>query len=88
MVSSHYRQGPENVFPAAHDGAYAAYVWAAYVWAAYVWAVENAGELNGNAAHIAVAGESAGSKLEKAKKIPAIHIISEEEFIKMLPINK
>ncbi len=35
-----------------------------------------------------VAGESAGSKLEKAKKIPAIHIISEEEFIKMLPISK
>ena len=35
-----------------------------------------------------VAGESAGSKLEKAKKIPAIHVISEEEFIKMTPINK
>lgn len=32
-----------------------------------------------------VTGESAGSKLEKAKKIPAIHIISEEEFLKMLP---
>ena len=35
-----------------------------------------------------VAGENAGSKLEKAKKIPAIHVISEEEFIKMLPISK
>ncbi|MBK8519509.1 MAG: NAD-dependent DNA ligase LigA [Chitinophagaceae bacterium] len=35
-----------------------------------------------------VAGESAGSKLEKAKKIPAIHVISEEEFIKMLPSSK
>jgi DNA ligase (NAD+) len=35
-----------------------------------------------------VAGESAGSKLEKAKKIPAIHIISEEEFIKMLAVSK
>jgi DNA ligase (NAD+) len=35
-----------------------------------------------------VAGESAGSKLEKAKKIPAIQVISEEEFIKMLPISK
>jgi DNA ligase (NAD+) len=35
-----------------------------------------------------IAGESAGSKLEKAKKIPAIHVISEEEFIKMLPISK
>jgi DNA ligase (NAD+) len=35
-----------------------------------------------------VTGESAGSKLEKAKKIPAIHIISEEEFIKMLAISE
>jgi DNA ligase (NAD+) len=35
-----------------------------------------------------VAGENAGSKLEKAKKIPAIHVISEEEFIKMLSISK
>ena len=35
-----------------------------------------------------VAGESAGSKLEKAKKIPAIHVINEEEFIKMLPVSK
>lgn len=35
-----------------------------------------------------VTGENAGSKLEKAKKIPAIHVISEEEFIKMLPISK
>jgi DNA ligase (NAD+) len=32
-----------------------------------------------------VAGEDAGSKLEKAKKIPGIKIISEEEFLKMLP---
>jgi DNA ligase (NAD+) len=32
-----------------------------------------------------VVGENAGSKLEKAKKIPAIHVISEEEFLKMLP---
>ncbi len=32
-----------------------------------------------------VAGEEAGSKLEKAKKIPGIKIISEEEFLKMLP---
>ncbi|MBK8785255.1 MAG: NAD-dependent DNA ligase LigA [Chitinophagaceae bacterium] len=35
-----------------------------------------------------VTGENAGSKLEKAKNIPAIHVISEEEFIKMLPISK
>ena len=32
-----------------------------------------------------VVGEDAGSKLEKAKKIPTIQIINEEEFIKMLP---
>ena len=53
MVSSLYRQGPENVFPAAHDDAYAA----------YVWAVENSGKLNGDAARMAVAGESAGANL-------------------------
>ena len=32
-----------------------------------------------------VVGEDAGSKLEKAKKIPSVKIISEEDFIKMLP---
>ena len=32
-----------------------------------------------------VVGEDAGSKHEKAKKIPGIKIISEEEFLKMLP---
>jgi DNA ligase (NAD+) len=32
-----------------------------------------------------IVGEDAGSKLEKAKKIQTIKIISEEEFIKMLP---
>ncbi len=32
-----------------------------------------------------VAGEEAGSKLEKAKKINTVKIISEEEFLKMLP---
>ncbi|MBK8609208.1 MAG: NAD-dependent DNA ligase LigA [Chitinophagaceae bacterium] len=35
-----------------------------------------------------VAGEKAGSKLEKAKKIPNIKIISEEEFLKMLSFSK
>ena len=33
-----------------------------------------------------VVGEEAGSKLEKAKKIPGIRIITEEDFLKMLPI--
>jgi DNA ligase (NAD+) len=32
-----------------------------------------------------VVGEAAGSKLEKAKKITSIKIISEEDFIKLLP---
>ena len=32
-----------------------------------------------------VVGEEAGSKLEKAKKIPTVKIISEEVFLKMLP---
>ena len=53
VVSSHYRQGLENVFPAAHEDANAA----------YVWVVENSGELNGDAARMAVAGESAGANL-------------------------
>jgi DNA ligase (NAD+) len=33
-----------------------------------------------------VVGEDAGSKLEKAKKIPAIHILTEDEFIRLLNI--
>ena len=33
-----------------------------------------------------VAGENAGSKLEKAKKIPTVKVITEEVFLKMLPI--
>jgi DNA ligase (NAD+) len=32
-----------------------------------------------------IVGEDAGSKLEKAKKIPSVNIISEEDFLKMLP---
>jgi DNA ligase (NAD+) len=35
--------------------------------------------------HYLVVGEDAGSKLEKAKKIQGIKIISEEDFLKMLP---
>ncbi|HEV8286528.1 MAG TPA: NAD-dependent DNA ligase LigA [Chitinophagaceae bacterium] len=35
-----------------------------------------------------VVGEDAGSKLEKAKKINTIKIISETEFLKMIPISK
>lgn len=31
-----------------------------------------------------VVGENAGSKLEKAKRIPSIHILNEDEFLKMI----
>lgn len=51
VVSSHYRQGPEHVFPAAHEDAYAA----------WVWTVEHSGDMNGDAERMAVAGESAGA---------------------------
>ena len=34
-----------------------------------------------------VVGEDAGSKLEKAKKIPSIQILTEDEFIKLLSIS-
>lgn len=53
VVSSHYSQGPEDVFPAAHDDAFAA----------YVWVVGNAGTLNADAARMVIAGESAGANL-------------------------
>jgi DNA ligase (NAD+) len=35
-----------------------------------------------------VVGEDAGSKLEKAKKIASINILSEDEFIKLLTVNR
>jgi acetyl esterase len=53
VISSHYRQGPEHKFPAAHDDA----------WAAWQWSVKNAASLKGDTARIAVAGESAGGNL-------------------------
>lgn len=34
-----------------------------------------------------VVGESAGSKLEKAKKIPSVNIITEDEFLKLISFN-
>ena len=49
---------------------------------------ENGGKIIGGVSsklNYLVVGEDAGSKLEKAKKIPGIKIISEEEFLKMLP---
>ena len=53
VLSVHYRQGPENRFPAAHDDAVAA----------YRWALANARQLGVNPERLAVAGESAGGNL-------------------------
>jgi acetyl esterase len=48
-----YRLAPENKFPAGPDDCYAATKWAA----------AHAGELNGDATHIAIAGDSADGNL-------------------------
>ncbi len=52
-ISVEYRQAPEHKFPAAHEDA----------WAAYIWTIRNAQRLNGDAARIVVAGENAGGNL-------------------------
>lgn len=52
---------------------------------------QNGGKLLGSVSsklNYLVVGENAGSKLEKAKKIQNIKVISEEEFLKMLPVSK
>ena len=53
VVSSHYRQGPEHKFPAAHQDAFTA----------YQWALQNARSFGGDPRRIAVVGESAGGNL-------------------------
>lgn len=53
VVSCHYRQAPENPYPAAHEDAVAA----------TRWITENAAELGGDQNQIAIAGESAGGNL-------------------------
>ena len=53
VVSSHYRQGPEHKFPAAHQDAFAA----------YRWVLKNAKSLKGDPSKVAVMGESAGGNL-------------------------
>ena len=53
VVSVHYRQAPENKFPASHDDANAA----------YKWVIANADKWGADAKKIAVVGESAGGNL-------------------------
>ena len=53
VLSIHYRQAPENRFPAAHEDAVAA----------WKWAVANAQTIGGDPRKIAVMGESAGGNL-------------------------
>ena len=61
VVSSHYRQGPEHKFPAAHDDALTA----------YKWTLENAKTLNGDPKRIALVGESAGGNLAASVSVLA-----------------
>jgi acetyl esterase len=56
VVSTHYRLAPENKFPAAHED----------VFGVYQWVVANAGKFKGDAAKVAVAGESAGGNMAAA----------------------
>lgn len=53
VVSVDYRLAPEFKFPTAHEDAYAA----------YQWVKQNAATIGGNAAKVAVAGESAGGNM-------------------------
>jgi acetyl esterase len=61
VVSSHYRQGPEHKFPAAHQDAFAA----------YRWVLKNAKSLKGDTSKVAVMGESAGGNLAAAVSMMA-----------------
>lgn len=60
VVSSHYRQGPEDPYPAAHDDAFAA----------YRWMLDNAEQIGGDG-RIAIAGESAGGNLAASTTLRA-----------------
>ena len=61
MASVEYRHAPEHKFPASHEDAFNA----------YRWVVENAGQFNGDASRIAVAGESAGGNMAATTAIMA-----------------
>jgi acetyl esterase/lipase len=53
VVSTHYRQAPENKFPSAHDDTFGV----------YRWILENAASIGGDATRVAVVGESAGGNM-------------------------
>jgi acetyl esterase/lipase len=53
VVSTHYRQGPEDKFPAAHED----------VFAAYQWVLANAASFGGDSRRVALVGESAGGNM-------------------------
>ena len=61
VVSVEYRKAPEHKFPAAHDDALAA----------YRWVISNTASLRGDAARIALAGESAGGNLAVSTAVAA-----------------
>ncbi len=99
VVSIHYRQGPENKFPTAHNDAFAA----------YQWVIQNMASLQGDLNRIAIVGESAGGNLacnvsimarDKGIKVPVYQVLvypiasgdmnsaSYQKYAKAKPLNK